>query len=970
MTGQTQTRRLPDGGLVDRSTPVGITVDGQPVTALAGDTVASALLAAGQVRVGNSIYRDRPRGILTAGVDEPNAFVLVKGAHDESMLPATTLQVEPGMDLTLLTGLGVLDQRKDPAEYDEMNVHCDVAVIGAGPAGLAAALEASATGARVVLLEQDHELGGRLLDDPTQDVEGRPAAQWVAESGATLAAATETTVLTRTTVLGSYDSNYLVAVERRGRQFASPEEAVPGVSRQRVWHITAGRVVLATGALERQLVFPDNDVPGVMLASAVASYLGRYAVLPGHEVVVATTNDSAYAVATALREAGADVRVLDAREGSLPSAARDAATAAGLEVRTATTVVGVEGTTAVSGVHAATIDGDGNVVGEPELLPADLLAVSGGWNPTVHLHSQRQGRVSWDDSLVAFVPSGPVHDQLVAGAVAGTWSSAGAVAEGRSAGRGESPTTTAAERHTQAGVTRALWSVDTAEGEEAGTRSFVDPQRDQTVADVLCATGAGMRNVEHVKRYTSVGTGVDQGKIGGVSTIGVLTSVLTGADGDCDQPLTPGDIGTTTFRPPYTPVAFAALAGRRRGDLFDAARVSAAHPWHVEHGAVFEDVGQWKRPRYYPLAGEDMDAAVARECRAAREGVAMMDASTLGKIEIRGADAPEFLNRVYTNAFAKLPVGKARYGLMCTADGMVFDDGVSVRLEEDRFLMTTTTGGAAKVLDWLEEWSQTEWPELDVTMTSVTEQWATTAVVGPRSRDVIARLAPDVDVSKEAFGFMEARDTVLASGIPARICRITFSGELAFEVNVPTWFGLKVWEDIVAAGAELGITPYGTETMHVLRAEKAYPIVGQDTDGTVTPQDLGMDWIVSKKKKDFIGKRSYSRSSHAEAGRKQLVSVLPVDPTLRLPEGTQLVEADALGGWSGEGLPEQPVPLTGHVTSSYHSQALGRSFALALVNDGRDRFGTTLLASFEGRLEPVLVDEPVLYDKEGARRDG
>ncbi len=360
---------------------------------------------------------------------------------------------------------------------------------------------------------------------------------------------------------------------------------------------------------------------------------------------------------------------------------------------------------------------------------------------------------------------------------------------------------------------------------------------------------------------------------------------------------------------------------------------------------------------------------MARECRAAREGVAFMDATTLGKIEIRGADAGEFLNRVYTNAFKKLPVGKGRYGVMCTPDGMVFDDGVTLRLAEDRYFMTTTTGGAAKVLDWLEDWSQTEWPELDVVFTSVTEQWTTVAVVGPRSRDVIAALAPDLDVSREGFGFMEFRETVLASGIPARICRITFSGELAFEVNVAGWYGLRVWEDIAAAGAPFGITPYGTETMHVLRAEKAYPIVGQDTDGTVTPQDLGMDWVVSKTK-DFIGKRSFTRAGNTAAGRKQLVSVLPVDRTLRLPEGTQLIEPAALGDWDGTGLPARPVPMLGHVTSSYRSQALGRSFALALVKDGRDRIGHTLLASFQGRFAEVEVGEAVLYDKEGARRDG
>jgi sarcosine oxidase subunit alpha len=987
--------RLTAGGAIDRSRPVQFTVDGTTCTGYAGDTLASALVAAGRIRVGNSIYRGRPRGVLSAGVEEPNALVRVNGEHDESMLPATTLELTPGLDATLLDGIGVLDQRTDPAEYDKMHVHADVAVVGAGPAGLAAAREAASGGARVVLFEQDFELGGQLLADPGQLVEGAPAAEWLTSVRAELAAAAECTVLTRTTVFGSYDNNYLIAVERRaGHQGGQSRD---GVSRQRLWHVTARRVVLATGAFERPVVFADNDVPGVLLASAVRSYLGRWAVLPGHTAVVFTTNDSGYRTALALHRAGAQVSVVDARDqAASPSGIRAEASRVGLAVVTGSAVVGIDGDTAVEAAWVAPIDAAGGLAGPARRVACDLVAVAGGWSPNVNLHSQRQGPLRWDDELAGFVPAGAVADQHVAGAVNGSYWTEGCVLEGARAGRaaaaaagfparrstpeGTNGASWPARQRAEAGATRQLWVV---EGRDGGYGThFVDPQRDSTAADVLRATGAGMRSVEHVKRYTSISTGVEQGKISGVNTIGLLTRLLSADDlaaipgrqpgqqpGAGSGRPTPGDIGTTTYRAPFTPVAFTALAGRARGELFDPARTSPAHSWHVAHGARLEDVGQWKRPWYYPRAGEDMDAAVARECRAAREGVAFLDATTLGKIEIRGMDAGEFLNRVYTNAFKKLAVGKGRYGVMCTPDGMVYDDGVTLRLAEDRYFMTTTTGGAAKVLDWLEEWSQTEWPELDVVFTSVTEQWATVAVVGPRSRDVIATLAPDLDVSREGFGFMEFRETVLASGVPARICRITFSGELAFEVNVASWYGLKVWEDIAAAGAEFDITPYGTETMHVLRAEKAYPIVGQDTDGTVTPQDLGMDWVVSKVK-EFIGKRSYARAGHTDSGRKQLVSVLPVDRALRLPEGTQLVEPDALGGYSGAGRPSRPVPMVGHVTSSYHSQALGRSFALALVTDGRDRIGHTLLASFQGRFAEVEVNNAVLYDKEGTRRDG
>ncbi|MGI8458631.1 MAG: FAD-dependent oxidoreductase [Propionibacteriaceae bacterium] len=1004
-TAGSEPNRLEQGGCVDRSTTIGFTLDGTALTGFVGDTLASALVAHGRLRVGNSIYLRRPRGVLSAGVEEPNAFVRVNSDHNESMLPATTLELRAGLDVTLLDGIGVLDERPDHHEYDKLHIHTDVAVIGSGPAGLAAARVAATSGARVVLFEQDFQLGGSLLADPTATVAGQGALDYVAGVRAELEAAPEVIVLTRTSVFGSYDNNFLVALEKRDDKASAHD----GVSRQRLWHVTARQVVLAVGAFERPIVFSDNDVPGVMLASAARSYVERWAALPGRDVVLFTTNDSGYETANSLTRAGARVTVVDARpEVTTVGSAQEVARRAGLTVHATSAVVGIEGSDGVTGAFVAPIDDAGELAGAARLLGCDLVAVSGGWTPNVSLHSQRQGRLAWDDVLAGFVPAGRVTNQFVVGAGNGTYDTEDCVTEGDRAGRlaareagfstgsdgapgAESVGISRARQHQAVGVVRQVWAVPAPDG--SLDTHFVDPHRDNTAADVLRATGAGMRSVEHVKRYTSISTGLDQGRIGGVNTIGLLTQLLSGNDvraipagqpgqntppdatvettasGQPARRPTPGTIGTTTFRAPFTPVAFTALAGRGRGVLFDAARTSPAHSWQVDHGALFEDVGQWKRPWFYPQEGEDMDAAVARECRAAREGVAFMDATTLGKIEIRGADAPEFLNRIYTNPFLKLPVGKGRYGVMCTVSGMVLDDGVTLRLADNRFFMTTTTGGAAKVLDWLEEWSQTEWPELDVTFTSVTEQWSTVAVVGPRSRAVITKLAPDLDVSKEGFGFMEFRETTLASGIEARICRITFSGELAYEINVPRWYGLKVWQDVAAAGEEFDITPYGTATMHVLRAEKAYPIVGQETDGTVTPHDLGMDWVVSTTK-EFIGKRSFSRAALSAPHRKQLVSVLPLDPTLRLPEGAQLIELDARGDYTGEGLPSAPIAMLGFVTSSYHSQALGRSFALALVKDGPTRVGHRLLASFGGRFAEVEVREPVLYDKEGARRDG
>jgi sarcosine oxidase, subunit alpha len=532
--------------------------------------------------------------------------------------------------------------------------------------------------------------------------------------------------------------------------------------------------------------------------------------------------------------------------------------------------------------------------------PAGATPVSGGWSPRVHLWSQARGRLRWDDRIGAPVPDGELRGVECVG------------------------------RLTGAGLPDAPPFVLPDGDEDA---MFVDLERDSTVADIRRAIGAGLRSVEHVKRYTTIGTGSEQGKLANVNAIRVAAELLQ---------VHPGELGTTTFRPPYLPVPFALLAGRDRGELFDPVRVTPIHPAHVEAGAVFEDVGQWKRPRYFPRAGEDLDAAVRRECAAARGSVAKLDATTLGKIDVQGPDAVEFLNRMYTNAFDSLAVGMCRYALMCKADGMVFDDGVVMRVGPERFVCTTTTGNAAPVLAWLEEWLQTEWPQLRVWLTSVTEQWATVAVVGPDSRALLQRLT-DIPLDVESFPFMAIREGEVA-GIPARVCRVSFSGELAYEVNVDGRRGLELWEAVDA-------TPYGTETMHVLRAEKGYPIVGQDTDGTVTPHDLGLDWIVSKTKPDFVGKRSFVRADTARPDRKQLVGLLPAK---RIPEGTQLVAAP------GE------TAMLGHVTSSYDSVALGRPFALALVRSGRERVGETVYAD---GIAAEIVDS-VLYDREGARRDG
>ncbi|WCE40242.1 glycine cleavage T C-terminal barrel domain-containing protein [Brevibacterium sp. BDJS002] len=970
--------RLDHATGIDRTRPISFRVEGTQYSGFAGDTIASALIAAGRIDCGNSTYLGRSRGILSAGIEESNALVRVKGRIpgdvSESMLPATRVPITEGLEADYLAGLGILDPGQDELVYEHKHVHTDVLIIGAGPAGLAAAREAGKTGARTLLLDDRAAPGGSLLSSTAETIDGVPASDWIESTVNSFAEAEELTYRANTTVFGSYDSNYFVALEDRTLELVeNGGSGAPGSTmsragtRQRVWHIRAQQVVLATGAHERPIVFADNDRPGIMLASAVRTYLNRFGVAAGKSVAIAATNDSAYELLADLHAAGNEVpAIIDSRTTASAMAERVSQdTGTRLILGSAVSDTAGEGPAGrISQVTVSGLDVDGVATGESEVIDVDLLAVAGGFSPVIHLHGQRKGPIEWRKDIAAFVPSRPVRDQFTVGAVNGDYSLEAALKQGAEAGHAAAKRTgfagpldiPAAEPMTYAPA-RPLWLVTSADDDHTAlTTHFIDFQRDQSVADVQRAMDAGMRSVEHIKRYTSISTGGDQGKTSAVNAIGAIATVL----GESDL----GAVGHTTFRAPFAPVPFAALAGRRKGELFDPARITSIHPWHVDHGAEFEDVGQWKRPWYYPKPGEDMEAAVLREGKAVRESVGFQDASTLGKIEIRGTDAGAFLGQIYTNGFAKLKVGKGRYGLMCKPDGMVFDDGVTLRVADDRYYMTTTTGGAATVLEWLEEWHQTEWPELDVVFTSVTEEWSTVAVAGPKSREVIAKLAPHLDVSNEAFEFMGFRETTLAGGIPARICRISFSGELAFEINVENFYGLAVWEAVAEAGAEFDITPYGTETMHVLRAEKGFIIVGQDTDGTVTPQDAGMEWIVSKLK-DFIGKRSYSRIDTAREDRKHLVGVLPVDGTTRLAEGAQLIT-------SGTPVtPEAgPVPMIGHVTSSYISPSMDRPFGLALVENGRNRTGEIIQSPVGGTLVDVEITSPVFYDPEGNRRDG
>ena len=943
------------GGRVARDTTWTFTFNDRELTGHPGDTLASALLANGVHQVSTSIKLGRPRGFTAAWAEDTGGLVQIEHPFPEPMLPATTVELFDGLVARGIPGQGRLAEIADAAKYDRTHVHTDVLIAGAGPAGLAAALTAARAGARVTLIDEQSEAGGTLLGS-TDLIDGGPAMGWVADAVAELASFPEVLHLQRTTAFGHYDDGFVLALQRRTDHLGA--EAPAALSRQRVWRIRARHVVVAAGAHERPVVFADNDRPGIMLATGARTFLHRYGVRVGTHGVVFTTNDSAYRAAFDLHDAGVTVNaIVDARAG-VGQDLRDECTARGITIRPGSVVSGTRGDARIT--HAI-VDRTGDDAA-PAVIGCDVLLVSGGWNPAVHLFSQARGKLRYDDAVGAFVPGEQLEAVSVVGSADGVFDLPGCLRSGRVAAAsavaalgltGESEPI-AGESDPVATQARGLvlWYVPDA---DAATRQFVDVQRDATVADLVRAVGAGMRSMEHIKRYTTIGTAHDQGKTSGVVASGITSDLL-------GTPME--DLGVTTFRPPYTPVAFAALAGRDRGHMFDPERVTAVHDWHVDRGAVFEDVGMWKRPRYYPLPGEDLESAVLRECASVRGGVGILDGSTLGKIDVQGPDAGSFLDLLYTNMMSTLKVGMVRYGVMCGADGMVIDDGTVMRLADDRYMAFTTTGGAARILDWMEEWLQTEWPHLRVRLTSVTEQWHTFPVVGPRSRDVVGALFGDLDVSNEAFPFMAWRDTTI-DGVHVRVARVSFSGELAYEVNVMGWYATALWEQLIVAGEPYGITPYGTETMHVLRAEKGYPIIGQDTDGTNTPQDLGMSWAVSKKKPDFVGKRSFTRSENLNPLRKQFVGLLPTDSDTVLPEGAQIIEYIADGA-----LPPPPVPMLGHVTSSYRSAELGRPFALALVKGGRARVGDTLHVPVDGTLVPVEVTGPVLVDPEGARRDG
>lgn len=984
-------RRLKTGGLIDRLRPVSFRFDGKSYHGFEGDTLASALIANGVKLVGRSFKYHRPRGILSAGPEEPNALVEMRqGARREPNTRATQVELYDGLiassqnrwpslafDLMAINGvvspllsagfyyktfmwpasfwekvyeplirraagLGRASAIEDPDTYEKVSLHCDVLVIGSGPAGLMAALTAGRAGARVVLAEQDFRLGGRLLDERFE-IDDASGLHWLCAAEAELESLPEVQILRRTTVFGAFDQRSYGAVERVADHLPVTPDHTP---RQRLWRIAVKQTVLASGSIERPLVFGDNDRPGVMLAGAVRTYLNRFSVRAGDKAVIFASNDDAARTISDLHAAGvAVVAVIDPRPHS-SAAMIEGAKRAGARLFAQSVIERALG--GRNGVRAAQIAGpDGR-----QKIDCDLIVMSGGWNPSLHLTSHLGQKPVWNEQISAFVPDKLPDGMRVAGAARGSFTLESAFAEGAAAGRVAAEgsgfnaiTPTIPQVAPEPGASTPFWRVRTATG-----KSFIDFQNDVTDKDVELAEREGFRAVELMKRYTTLGMATDQGKTANVIGLAVMAEI-TGSD--------IGKIGTTTFRPPFTPVAMGAFAGHSRGKHFRPTRLTPTHDWATEQGAVFVEVGAWLRAQYFPNQKDDWLASAIREVKAVRERVGICDVSTLGKIDVQGPDSGIFLDRLYTNTMSTLPVGKVRYGLMLREDGLVFDDGTAARLADDRWLVTTTTANAAKVMQHMDFCAQILWPNLDVQFVSVTEQWAQVSVAGPRSRDVLRKLvdAP-IDISNEAFPYMAAAEVTVCGSVKARLFRISFSGELAYEVAVPARYGDALMRALMRAGAAYGIAPYGTEALSIMRIEKGHA-AGGELNGQTTARDLGLAKMMSTKK-DYIGRMLAQRPAFLEPDRPSLVGFKPIDRDQKLAAGAHFLEMGA------DAVLENDL---GHMTSVAAWSTLGHSLGLGLLAGGADRIGTTVIAydPVRGRDVPVEVCHPIFYDPRGEK---
>lgn len=987
---RTQPNRLDTGGLIDRAQPLLFKFDGRTYQGHQGDTLASALLANGVTLVGRSFKYHRPRGILSAGPEEPNAIVeLRSGARLEPNTRATTAELYDGLEarsqnrwpslafdmmginnvlspllgagfyyktfmwpasfwekvyeplIRSAAGLGRGAGMDDPDSYEKSYAHCDVLVIGAGATGLMAALAAGRSGARVILADEDFIMGGRALAE-RREIDQLASVEWAGQIVAELAAMPEVRLMPRTTVFGVYDGGVHGALERVSDHVIQPPAHQP---RQRTWRIMARRTVLSAGAIERPLVFGDNDRPGIMMAGGVRTYINRFAVSPGAHVVVFANNDEAVRTIGDITKAGGVVEAVVDPRGGASEFVRQAAENVGARLIEGV-VTRAHGTRAVQAVDIESAAGR-------ERIDCDLVALSGGWSPTVHLTSHLGAKPVWNEKLAAFTPGQPPTGMTVAGAANGTFALAECLSTGAAAGLDAA--SACGFRRAQIEVPDAdpestasspLWRVKSARG-----KSFIDLQNDVTTDDVQQARQEGFTRVEHLKRYTTLGMATDQGKTANVNGLALMAEMSAKSI---------AETGTTVFRPPYTPVAIGALAGAHRGREFRATRTSPAHAWAKAQGASFIEAGVWLRASYFPREGEkDWFDATCREVRAVRTGVGICDVSTLGKIDLQGADAARFLDLVYANTFSTLGLGRARYGLMLREDGFVMDDGTTSRLGPDHFLMTTTTANAGKVMQHLEFCHQVLFPNLDVQMISVSDAWAQFSIAGPKSRDVLARVVDrQHDISNAAFPYMAAARMTALGGTPARLFRISFSGELAYEIAVPARFGVALGAALMEAGRDFGITPYGLEALNVMRIEKGH-VTGAELNGQTTARDLGWGKMQSTKK-DYIGRIMKERAGLTDPARPTLVGVKPLERMARVRAGAHFVRRDA---------PASAEHDQGWLTSAAFSPALDSWIGLGMLSNGPDRHGEIIRAvdPLRGGDTPVEVCAPVFVDPEGVR---
>jgi heterotetrameric sarcosine oxidase alpha subunit len=965
--------RLDRGGLIDRTAPLDFTFDGRAFTGFAGDTLASALIANDVHLMGRSFKYHRPRGVISAGSSEPNALVeLREGPRKEANTRATMIELYDGLvarsqnrwpslefDIGALNslasamfvagfyyktfmwpkrfwekiyepiirraaGLGHASKEADPDKYEKAYAHCDLLVVGSGPAGLMAALTAARSGVRVILADESSGLGGSLLNE-NEEIGGMPGHAWAMATIAELSAMANVTLMPRTTIFGWYDDNIFGAVERVNDHVLEPSPYEP---RQRYWRIMARRAVMATGAEERPIVFGGNDVPGVMTAGTMRTYANRYAAVAGKSVVVFTNNNSGYRTARDMKAHGVHVEVIiDSRKES-------AADAGGVQVIRGGAVVNVRGGKRVGGVELA----------DHRIIRCDAVAMSGGWSPIVNLMCHRGAKPKWDERIAGFVPPNVGDAFIAAGSAAGKMLLSECLADGARAGAFKGKMPAIPKCRDEAFTITPLWSV-----KESTGKAFVDYQNDSTAKDLPLAAQEGYRDIELAKRYTTAGMATDQGKLGNVNAIAILAEA-TGRTMD--------QVGTTTFRPYYTPVSFGALAGPFVGHHFQPVRKTPLHDWAEEQSAVFVETGLWMRSSWFPQEGEDWLGSASREVLATRERVGLCDVSTLGKIDVQGKDAAEFLNRLYCNTFSTLDVGKARYGLMLREDGIVFDDGTTSRLAPDHFLMTTTTANAARVMSHMEFCHQAHWPDLDVQYVSVTEQWAQMAIAGPRCRATLQKIVDGVILDDTSFPYLAAKEISILGGMTARLFRISFSGEHAYELAVPADYGNLVARSIMQAGEEFGITPYGIEALSIMRIEKGH-VAGGELNGTTTAADLGLAKMMSSKK-DYIGRMMATREGLMDKNRQCVVGIRPFDAADKIRAGSHILKKDDAPSMAAD---------QGYISSVAWSPMLNMWLGLALLSNGRERHGE-VVKIFDGvrniHMFGVICD-PMHYDRENKK---